>query len=155
MSLATRERYKLFRHNSSISNILKYDQPEISSGKFGQNYHKTTKNKYLRDNISPNGDETKWNLDDLRADVVKHPDNLKPNVGEFAQRQHTVWKPGERTPIAKREDNLKCSGTFEKSQPKTWLQGEGVKTYRRIILLHCRYSCPVFPCLFQCITLLT
>ena len=128
-SLDTRERYRKFKHNSSLSNILQNNLPENGSDRSRLDHENRPRTKLLRNIVSPTDDHAKWTLDDLRADVIINPDNLKPNVGEFMKRQKTEWKPGERAAIVKRQDNLRVNGSFENPSPKVWLQGEGVKIF--------------------------
>ena len=128
-SLDTRERYRKFKHNSSLSNILQNNLPENDSDRSSMDHEYRLRTKLLRNNVSPTDDHTKWTLDDLRADVIINPDNLKPNKGEFTNRQKTEWRPGERAAIVKRQDNLRVNGSFENPSPKVWSQGEGVKIF--------------------------
>ena len=128
-SLDTRERYRKFKHNSSLSNVLQNNLPENGFDTSRIDHENRPRTKLLRNYVSPTDDHTKWTLDDLRADVIINPDNLKPNKGEFMKRQNTKWKPGERAAIVKRQDNLKVNGSFENPSPKVWSQGEGVKIF--------------------------
>ena len=128
-SLDTRERYRKFKHNSSLSKILQNNLPENGSDRSRMDHENRPQTKLLRNIVSPTDDHKKWTLDDLRADVIINPDNLKPNKGEFMKRQNTKWKPGERAAIVKRQDNLRVNGTFENPSPKVWSQGEGVKIF--------------------------
>ena len=111
-SLDTRERYRKFKHNSSLLNILRDSSPETNSVKPLKDL-KTTKNNFFRNKLNHTDDDTKWTIDDIRADVIKHPDNLTTNGGDFTKRQKTNWKPGENSSIetnnnSKYVDHFKC-----------------------------------------------
>ena len=116
-SLDTRERYRKFKHNSSLLNILRDSSPETNSVNPLKDL-KTTKNNNLRNKLNQTDDNTKWTIDDIRADVIKHPDNLTPNGGDFTKRHKTKWKPGENSLIERNNnskylDRFKCQ--YEKS----------------------------------------
>ena len=98
-SLDTRERYRKFKHNSSLLNILRDSSPEIPLKDL-----KTTRNNFLRSKLNQT-DDTKWTIDDIRADVIKHPDNLTPNGGDFTKRRKTNWKPGENSSVERNNDS--------------------------------------------------
>ena len=100
-----------------------------SSGKTKLNYGKVALD------IFQDKDGNRWTLDDLRADIVKHPDNLKLE-GTFTEKPVHVWRPGERAPIVKRKDSLKLGGVFYDHPPKIWLQGERVINCNNPFLLH-------------------
>ena len=125
--------------NKSIEDILQDKEPVDVTENTGITNANPEDGK---ESTNGNTEETDkmWTLDDLRADIVKHPDNLKPE-GEFTKRGENAWKPGERAPIIKRYDNLKIGGAFEDQSPKVWLKGEGVENVKESIMLCCFTYC--------------
>ena len=129
MALNQRHSSRTNKLNKShdIADILQHKGSVVSSKKPKNGSAKQTKINQSVNAVSP--EDKMWTLGDLRADIVKHPDNLKPE-GEFAKRQENMWKPGERAPIVKRNDNLKPGGAFQVQPVKVSLQGEMTEKYK-------------------------
>ena len=91
--------------SQSIADILNESNPTVYAETEESNSVQRYKNNVLTKNIAPK-EKDKWTLDDLRANIVKHHDNLRPE-GAFAAKQCYQWIPGESTVMVKKGHRLK------------------------------------------------
>ena len=110
------------KSSKGIADILPEEEPIVCTCEEDKNLCYPLKNRIPNDKLA-RSEQDKWTLDDLRADITKHPDNLRPE-GEFTSKPLETWKPGERAPIVKRNDNLKLEGSFQENPPYIWSPGE-------------------------------
>ena len=89
------------------------------------------------DNLKPEGKfeekpKEHWRPGE-KAIVFKHPDNLQPE-GSFTTREKDIWAPGERAAVVKRSDNLKPEGNFEQRQHDQWTPGRSSSSTACLLL---------------------
>ena len=105
--------------SQSIVDILNESNPTVYAETEESNSAQRYKNNMLAQNTAAK-EKDKWTLDGLRANIVKHYDNLRPE-GAFTAKQCYQWIPGESTVIVKKGRRLKFQCAFIDNPPNKFI----------------------------------